>query len=99
MFALGVPVPGTISAVAARLTAAVSAIAAPRTTELSLPRTNITTIRADLRMCQRSHDGDAPDGGAQKSITQGSPRLSDLRGAIRRRGREWNRRVLLTSGR
>src|ERR1700738_2466498 len=99
MFAFGVPVPGTINAVAARLTAAVSAIPTPRTTELSIPRTNNSAIRAHLRMCQRSHKGVAPVGGTRKLIAHAWARLSDLRGAVRRRGREWNRRVLLTSGR
>src|SRR6267142_6758800 len=60
MFAFGVPVPGTINAVAARLTAAVNAVTTPRTTELSIPRTNKETIRADLCICQRSHSGGVP---------------------------------------
>jgi hypothetical protein len=55
-FAFGVPVPGTISAVvAAKLTAASSAVMAPRTAVLTKLKTNRTTTRPALRIRQQSH--------------------------------------------
>jgi hypothetical protein len=48
-------------------------------------------------MCQRSHNGVPAVSGFQKLLTQSSLWLSDSRDAVRRRGREWNRRVLLTA--
>ena len=48
-----------------------------------------TRTRADLRMCQRSHNGAAAVGGTRKLLAQTSQRVSDSRGAVRRRGREW----------
>jgi hypothetical protein len=71
----------------------------PRMAVVRIARTTRTKARADLRMCQRPHNGDATVGGTRKLIRQSSPRLSDSRGAARRTGREWNTRVLLTSGR
>ncbi|MDA4088136.1 hypothetical protein MHAS44199_20920 [Mycolicibacterium hassiacum DSM 44199] len=51
MLAFGVPVPGTIRAVAARLMAATIAATAVRAAVLSSPRTANSRTRMPLRIC------------------------------------------------
>src|SRR6478609_10671737 len=99
MFPLGVPVPGTISADAPRAREAMNADRTPSTTVVSNARKLRTMTRADLRMRQRSHKGAAAAGGTWKLLRQPPQTMSDSRGAVRRRGREWTTRVLLTAGR
>src|ERR1700743_1247118 len=100
MFAFGVPVPGTMSAVvAASARVDMSAAPTPRT---AVPRRDSrvrTRTRADLRMCQRSHSGGAGVGGTKNFLAQTSPKPSDSHGAVRRTGREWVTRDLLTAER
>src|SRR5690348_4354534 len=66
MFALGVPVPGTISAVAPTASAAMNADATPRTAEVSSARQAIAKVRTDLRMQARSHIADTLVSGTKK---------------------------------
>src|SRR3954454_7745562 len=56
MFAFGVPVPGTISAVAPNASADMNADPMARTADERNARTPITSARTDLRMCQQSHN-------------------------------------------
>ena len=67
MFAFGVPVPGTINAVAARLTADMSAVTTASTAVLSKLRTTRTTTRTAFRMCQQSHNPRQADKAEQQT--------------------------------